>query len=629
MTTTIPDTKPITGRAQPGKVVLFPGTTDDEALREMQAYASMSDEERAAEIKAILEAADAADDGDTWQRPAMFAATEEHYTALSATTDKGITFHTVGVKDPDAFAEQLQYINGLKRCTDGGRVTVTMLDATLPDRYDCLGEQLAHFLRDFRFLLSYYRDTAGVRHALIMLPHSGIPVETSDEFAVRIRDGVLPFLNNGSFKWVNQSARLSYRANIRKIEDVEIFDGALLDGQATARYWGLYSGQEDAGAEPQLIQQAPDKGRPLVDGMIQVGDYGVIYSPPNTGKTTFAAYLGYCVANGIDVLGFMRTKRTHVIYVDLEFNNIDGMLQACAEIHGETNGWRDRFHIENNLTDLGNDAAVDIWCAQMKRKTGDAPVLVIVDTQRKAARNSTFNGQALKENGNDDMTVIANALMRISCRLNGAAFSLHHTTKANEEVMAGGGALEAGITSAFVLTVPDKSKPDYLNIAATKRRGNGMPKSIWYGLEFLNVRIMTEDEEAAANAEADDWLRDARRSAYAGKAPSHQNRWQKFDTGPQTHAKTVYPGLFEPFDVRKGAISGNENKTVQRRTAIDAVREFVNDRPKTTSADLVTNKLAPSPDTARDYLKTLHASGLIAQIEPRSGKKGAVYGPAS
>ena len=628
MTTTIADTKRITGRAQPGKIVPFPGMTDDEARREIESFAHMTDEQRDAELNTILDAADAADDGDAWQRPELIPASVPQAVALSVSTDRGITFHTVAINNADKFAEQLHHVTTLKRCTDGGRVTVSLVDVVIPDSYDCLSKQLAHFLRGFRFLLSYYRDTTGARHALIMLPHTGIPVETSDEFAVRIRDGVLLMLHNGLVKWLNQSARLSYQDNIRKIEDVEIFDGALLDGAATARYWGLYSRQEDDESDPQLIQQAPDKGRPLVDGMIQIGDYGVIYSPPNTGKTTFAVYLGYSVANGIDVMGFMRTKRAHVVYADLEFNNTEGMLQACQEIHGETNGWRDRFHITHNLPDLGNDAAVDAWCAQVKHKTGGDPVLVIVDTQRKAARNSTFNGQALKENGNDDMTVIANALMRISCRLNGAAFSLHHTTKANEEVMAGGGALEAGITSAFVLTVPDKSKPDYLNIAATKRRGNGMPKSIWYGLEFMNVRIMTEDEEAAAREEADNWFADSCKSAHRS-SPTHQNGWQKFDVGPQTHAKTVFPGLFEPFDVRKGAISGNENKTIQRRTAIDAVREFVNDRPKTMSADLVTNKLAPSPDTARDYLKTLHASGLIAQIEPRSGKKGAVYGPAS
>ncbi|AUZ67090.1 AAA family ATPase [Citrobacter amalonaticus] len=626
-TTNTQSRKGRTPRKQDANVVnFFKPLSVDEARAELTREYDSND----GIIDALLENAenDAFLD-NAWTRPEMIAASDERDVVVNLSTDKGINFTSTIIHDPEDFVDQLEHVTDIKRNASGSSVTVSMVDIVLPERYDVLGSQIAHYLKGFRFMVAYYRDGKNNRHALLMIPHTGIPVDISDEFSVRLRDGVLyplHLMDVPSLSFNKQASLLGYTAKIRSLEDVEIYDGELLDGTATARYWGLqtrFNCLEDR-STPKDIQQAPDKGRPLVDGMIQIGDYGVIYSPPNTGKTTFAAYLGYCVANGMEMLGFMRSKRAHVIYADLEFNNIDGMLQACEEHHGARTGWRDRFHIVNTLPDLGNDEAVDAWCVKMRAKTNNEPALVIIDTQRKAARNSTLSGQPLKENGNDDMTVIANAMMRISCRMNGATFSLHHTTKANEEVMSGGGALEAGVTSAFVLTVPDKSKPNCLNLAATKRRGNGMPKGLYYGIEFVDVRIMTADEEKTAIADADEWFGETMRSD-CHKAPEHGISGASFDTGPQTHAKTVYPKLFDAFEVKRGAISANAAKKDGRLDRMKEVREYMASVNKPVSANNIVMEFSVSRRIANDYLKTMEASCIIKCVEPAAGRNGAKY----
>lgn len=604
-------------------VNLFKPLSTDEARAELTRIDSMSEGESSAIIQPILDAQDHSHSG-----PEIIFTDEPQEVYFNLSADNAVTFTRTPVSDPKTFSKQLKNVTHLKRDSTAGHVSVTLVDVILPDSYAVLGKQVQGFMNGASIMIAYYRDARDLRHALVMVPHKVLSVEYADEFSARLRGEVLLHLHDPSLGLVfqGQSSKIGFTANIRSLEKFEQFDGDQIDAKATMRCWGLQTISDclDGYNTPKDIQQAPDKGRPLVDGMIQIGDYGVIYSPPNTGKTTFAAYLGFCVANGMEMLGFMRSKRAHVIYVDLEFNNIDGMLQACEEHHGARTGWRDRFHIVNTLPDLGNDAAVDAWCAKMRAKTNNEPALVIIDTQRKAARNSTLSGQPLKENGNDDMTVIANAMMRISCRMNGATFSLHHTTKANEEVMSGGGALEAGVTSAFVLTVPDKSKPNCLNIAATKRRGNGMPKGLYYGIEFVDVRIMTEDEEKTALADADNWFSETLRSD-CHKAPEHGMNGATFDIGPQTHAKTVYPKLFDAFEIKRGAISANAAKQDQKRDRMQDVRAYIEKAGKPVSAFEIAVEIGVSKRVAIDYLKTMEASCTIKCIEPASGRKAARY----
>ena len=599
--------------------------------RSRKGRAVAAPEERSIEDIVAEIIANGGDGGIAWEPPTLLKADDANEDIFISLYDEDdSTFNTFQIDDDiEEFVEVLRETQRIKRAVVKRRVTVSLIDFKLSDKYDRLFEQLVEYMQGCRFTLMHYRDQKNTRRALMLIPHTGVSVAVTDEFSAKLLDVIDPLrvFRGDGLDFENKSVNLGYVARVRKVEQVQNHNGHLLDGFASAAHWGLQTSADclDDDLTPKDIQQAPDKGRLLIDGMVQIGDYGVIYSPPNTGKTTFAVYLGFCVANGMEVLGFMRSKRAHVIYADLEFNNIDGMLLACEEQHGARIGWRDRFHLVNNLPDLGNDAAVDAWCAKMRAKTNGEPTLVIIDTQRKAARNSTLAGQPLKENGNDDMTVIANAMMRISCRMNGATFSLHHTTKANEEVMSGGGALEAGVTSAFVLTVPDKSKPNCLNFAATKRRGNGMPKGIYYGIELVDVRIMTEDEEKMAIDDLDAWFSETIK-ADCHKAPEYGMNGASFDTGPQTHAKTVYPKLFDAFEVKRGAISANAVKQEQKRDDIAAAKEFILNAPSPVCVADIREAFGISKSSAQRYIETLLKDGSIACVEKAEGRKPNRYG---
>ncbi|HEA3642926.1 TPA: AAA family ATPase [Escherichia coli] len=472
----------------------------------------------------------------------------------------------------------------------------------------------------------------GEDRALIAIPHT----KTNDFDAWKIWKEILKRLETPGvdIRLVNSGGDDS--GNLQPFvvpEDfiVDFFGEDVIDVEATADRWGfkVIQSKKDCSteqADPRFIKAARHQGQPLIEGMVDIGDYGTIYAAPNVGKTTLAVHMAFCVANGMSLFGHMRTLRSHVIYADLEFNSIDDMLTASARYHTSRPGWYQMIHQTNVLPDLGNDAEIETWCNAMLKITNGEPCFIVIDTQRKAAQLSTRAGQPLKENDNDNMTVIANALQRIAHRMNGAAFSLHHTTKANGEAMAGGGALEAGITSAFCLTIPDKSKPDQLNLMATKRRGNGMPKGTPYGIQMVEVKIMDDDDADEAVRRHEKWFADSIPSGAKNTAINDQKR-ATFATGPRTHARTFFPGLFEAFEVKQGALSANAVKQEQRRDDIAAAKEFVLNAPSPVCVADVREAFGISKSSAQRYIETLLKDGSIACVEKAEGRKPNRYGP--
>ncbi|WFU96550.1 AAA family ATPase [Citrobacter freundii] len=470
----------------------------------------------------------------------------------------------------------------------------------------------------------------GEDRALIAIPHT----KTNDFDAWKIWKEILKRLETPGVDIRLVSSGGDDDGNLQPFvvpEDfiVDFFGEDVIDVEATADRWGfkVIQSKKDCSteqADPRFIKAARHQGQPLIEGMVDIGDYGTIYAAPNVGKTTLAVHMAFCVANGMSLFGHMRTLRSHVIYADLEFNSIDDMLTASARYHTSRPGWYQMIHQTNVLPDLGNDAEIDTWCNAMLKITNGEPCFIVIDTQRKAAQLSTRAGQPLKENDNDNMTVIANALQRIAHRMNGAAFSLHHTTKANGEAMAGGGALEAGITSAFCLTVPDKSKPDQLNLMATKRRGNGMPKGTPYGIQMVEVKIMDEDDADEAVRRHEKWFADSIPSGAKNTAINDQKR-ATFATGPRTHARTFFPGLFEAFEVKQGALSANAAKQDQKRDRMQDLRAYIEKTGNPIAAFEIAAEFGVSKRVAIDYLKTMEASCTIKCVEPASGRKAARY----
>ncbi|EHL8229975.1 AAA family ATPase [Salmonella enterica] len=604
--------------------------TDAEILADMNAAARRTESpEHAARLAEM--SANAPEGGEYMNRPPMaFGAWEKGQTPkswLSLTTDAGINWKGASMGVPERLEEQLHHANGVRRHVDEhGNVSAALFALRVRDCSAVL-EQVDVCFKGLRAVTVDFLDKKQRRHVLIAVPHSPMPLEASERFAEHLRDNWMRYYiaSGEKAEWLAALDAPEAWQPLHRVEHVDSYNGGTLDGIATAALWGIRVAQPEpdyagAGGGTSGAIDCPDEGEPIVEGMINVGDYGVIFSPPNTGKTTFGVYLGFCLTNGVKVFNHMRALTSHVFYVDLEHNAIEEMFEASEEFHGSAQEARRRFHLLHGAPDMGNDASIDSWCAERLLEANCEPIgLVIIDTQRKAAQMSTRAGQPLKENDNDNMTVIANGLMRIARRLNAAAFTLHHTTKAGES-MAGGGALEGGITSAFLLEVPDASKPNLLNITATKRRGNGMPKGVSFGLEMVDVRIRTEEEEREMREAADLRFAGCRKSA-GNKAATHDQPSARFDVGPQTHAKTFLPGLFEGFDVVKQKTKQlNEGRKAEKTERLDHVLEFIRENGETLAADLVSAELVSNLRTAQKYLATLQTHSKIEALESAPGK---------
>jgi KaiC/GvpD/RAD55 family RecA-like ATPase len=241
--------------------------------------------------------------------------------------------------------------------------------------------------------------------------------------------------------------------------------------QPTQSYTGLHPGLlqrlELLSPDQCAATQPPDY---VIKGLITPGDLVVLVGLPGSGKSAFAPFLGYGVAQGRSVLG-RRVRQTSVLYLGCEDGY--GMRLRVAALRGRF-GVADNFRLCPAPLDLlnmdGDDyAAIRAAVATLR------PGLIIVDTLARA-----FPG--LDENRHEGMSVVISVSDDLTRICGSALMYLHHPAKESSGFSRGHGSLDG---AADVTMRIDTSKDDGTRTVRLGKNRNGpVDQSFAFSLEI-------------------------------------------------------------------------------------------------------------------------------------------------
>jgi hypothetical protein len=183
-----------------------------------------------------------------------------------------------------------------------------------------------------------------------------------------------------------------------------------------------------------------------IPGVLPATGLGVIYGPPNVGKSFLTIDLFIAIAEGQPWLG-KKTKARGAVYLALE--GIDGIvprLRAWITHHGRPIPATAKFLRDSDLTEaefsLDNDEDVECLAATIASlDLGDCPV-IFIDTLSAAMLG-------MDENSSAEMGAALRRLRRLIKRLGGMVILVAHSGKDPAKGLRGSSKLPADCDSIF------------------------------------------------------------------------------------------------------------------------------------------------------------------------------------
>lgn len=203
----------------------------------------------------------------------------------------------------------------------------------------------------------------------------------------------------------------------------------------------------------------------LVDGMITEEAVVAVSGEAKAAKTWFAILVAVAVALGERLFGEYQALGPRGVAL---FMTEDNERNVRARLRGTLAGFGvDGVHAPifvkaRGTLDLADDNAL-AWLVASVRRLPVPPALVVIDPLRNVMRG-------LKENDNDDMAKVNEALRALRDVLGSTVLYVHHAAKSGEltasrrpgQRMRGGGALHGGYDAGIHLSAPTKSVEDRL-----------------------------------------------------------------------------------------------------------------------------------------------------------------------
>lgn len=214
----------------------------------------------------------------------------------------------------------------------------------------------------------------------------------------------------------------------------------------------------------------------LVDGVLPVGGFGLLYGEPGIGKSFVALDMALCVTTGTPWFG-RRVRKGSVVYLALEsLRGFKPRLLAWKE------RWKDpgdiRFIGEApNLLDLLDVGELARAIRSYPRP--QLPVLVVIDTLARAAGG-------VDENAAKDMGQVIASLDHLRTLLGGATSNtaillVHHSPKGKSNTPRGSSALPGAVDVQLNLT----GESDRLTLEVQKLRDGEIPTPLRLTLETV------------------------------------------------------------------------------------------------------------------------------------------------
>jgi hypothetical protein len=189
----------------------------------------------------------------------------------------------------------------------------------------------------------------------------------------------------------------------------------------------------------------------LVDGIFPAGGFGVIFGPPNGGKTFAALSLAYSVSTGMDWLG-RETRQGRVLYVAAEGTaGLHARVAALEAVHGVA---ADRISFITEAVQLGDPAHVDGLLLSLP----EPPQLIVIDTLARCM-------VGLDENSSRDTALFIDGIDRLRRETGAAVIVIHHSGKGGD-AYRGSSSLEGAADTMVRLT----SDGNLLKFECTKQK---------------------------------------------------------------------------------------------------------------------------------------------------------------
>jgi hypothetical protein len=224
---------------------------------------------------------------------------------------------------------------------------------------------------------------------------------------------------------------------------------------------------EDADGAASLVGSKPSKVRPkarregelrqthqstkfIVRNLILEVGTGVIFGPPNSGKSFLIGHIAACLQRGREVFG-LRVKACDVLYYSAEGSGSLSSRAIAWSLHNDdttSNGIAIQTDMPNLF--LNGAKAVATICAEaevLQAESGQRIGLIVLDTLSMAALGC--------DESIAHMNLIAGALKEIAERLQCCVIATHHTGKDVSRGMRGGSSLDGAVDFTIEVVAAD------------------------------------------------------------------------------------------------------------------------------------------------------------------------------
>ncbi len=263
----------------------------------------------------------------------------------------------------------------------------------------------------------------------------------------------------------------------------------------------------DGGKQPGAVGKTPTKKRFLrpvgdvlkntaapvwlVKKLIEDKSLILMFGEAESGKSLLVLHLILCIVTGRDFFG-LKVRQGPVVYIAGEgHNGLVRRLKAWS-MHHEAPlddaplfvSWSAASLFDAEAALYASDAVEDVV-----RETGEAPVLVVIDT---LARNFGPGN----ENATSDMNrVIAHMDTYLKDRFDTTVLVVHHTGHEAKDRGRGNSALKAAVDAEYLVRKDD----NLIRLTATKMKDAEYPEGMAFELEIIDLGIVDEDGESVTS----------------------------------------------------------------------------------------------------------------------------------